>query len=200
MSFPIRAALAAVALASAMTIAQAQTAQDPHHPDGQTAAPAQPPAVRTPGQPAKGPGGREQMMMGGDMSQMMGMMHGMMMQGRAGPMDSLGLKSPFAHIEGQIAFYRAELRITDAQAPLWNSFADVLRSNAKTMQDIVARAAPGSAPGTIIEQIDRRSSLLAVQLDALKTMAAAGKPLYAALSDEQKKLADELLAEHFRRM
>jgi hypothetical protein len=203
MSFPIRAALAAVALASAMTIAQAQTAQDQdhtvHHPEGQAAAPAQPPALRMPGQPPMGPGGQQQMM-GGDMSQMMGMMHGMMMQGRTSPMDSIGLKSPFAHIEGQIAFYRAELRITDAQAPLWNGFADVLRANAKTMQTAFARAAPGSAPGTIIEQIDRRSALLTVQLDALKAMAAAGKPLYAAFSDEQKKLADELLADHFRRM
>jgi hypothetical protein len=62
MSFPIRAALAAVALASAMTIAQAQTAQDQdhtvHHPEGQAAAPAQPPALRTPGQPPMGPVGQ----------------------------------------------------------------------------------------------------------------------------------------------
>jgi hypothetical protein len=68
------------------------------------------------------------------------------------------------------------------------------------MQEAYTRASAGGTPGTIIEQIDRRSALLAAQLDALKAMAAAGKPLYAVLSDEQKKLADELLAEHFRMM
>ena len=39
------------------------------------------------------------------------------------------------HIEGQIAFYKAELHITDAQTAQWNAFADTLRSGAKQLQD-----------------------------------------------------------------
>jgi hypothetical protein len=210
MSFPIRTTIAAIALASAVTFAQAQTTPDQdhtvHHPDSPAAAPAQRPAVRTPGQRAMPPGGQQQMMTGGDMSQMkpmmqmMQMMRGMTMHAGMPMMGGAGRMSPFEHIEGQIAFYRAELKVTDAQAPLWNAFADVLRSGAKAMQEAYTRASAGGTPGTIIEQIDRRSALLAAQLDALKAMAAAGKPLYAVLSDEQKKLADELLAEHFRMM
>jgi hypothetical protein len=38
------------------------------------------------------------------------------------------------HIEGRIAFIKAELKITDAQEPLWN---DTIRSTAKAMGGMV---------------------------------------------------------------
>jgi LTXXQ motif family protein len=40
------------------------------------------------------------------------------------------------HVEGRIAFLRAELKITDAQVPQWNTFADALRANAKRMGEM----------------------------------------------------------------
>lgn len=38
------------------------------------------------------------------------------------------------HVEGRIAFLKTELKITDAQLPLWNSFAQAVRDNATAMQ------------------------------------------------------------------
>jgi hypothetical protein len=38
---------------------------------------------------------------------------------------------PGQHIEGRLAFLKTELKITDAQAPQWNAYADALRANAK---------------------------------------------------------------------
>jgi hypothetical protein len=38
--------------------------------------------------------------------------------------------------------------------------------------------------------------LLTELRDTTQAMLAVAKPLYAALSDEQKKVADELMAEH----
>ena len=218
MTHSIRGIIAAIALATPLTFALAQTAQDQedtaHHPEALSAPQARP---DTPMQ-AKPPARMEQAgsmargqtggmgMMGGDMPQMMPMMQmmqmmrAMMMQDGMGPMGGLGRPSPFTHVEGQIAFYRTELQITDTQAPLWNAFADVLRASTKAIQEAFKRTAAAGTQGTAPEQMDRRISLLAARLDAMKAVEAAGKPLYAALSDEQKKTADELLAEHFGRM
>ena len=37
------------------------------------------------------------------------------------------------HVEGRIAFLKTELKITDAQQPLWNAVGDAMRANAKDM-------------------------------------------------------------------
>jgi len=55
-------------------------------------------------------------------------------------------------------------------------------------------------PATAPQQLERRTALLAAQLEATRAVAEAAAPLYAALSDEQKRIADALMAEHLRDM
>jgi hypothetical protein len=43
----------------------------------------------------------------------------------------MGMMGMADHIEGRIAFLKAELKITDTQLTQWNEFADVLRANAR---------------------------------------------------------------------
>jgi len=38
------------------------------------------------------------------------------------------------HVEGRLAFLKTELKITDAQLPLWNAFAEAARGNAKAIE------------------------------------------------------------------
>ena len=52
-----------------------------------------------------------------------------------GPMRPRAGMAGLRHIEGQIAFYKAELHVTDAQTTQWNAFADALRSGAKRLQE-----------------------------------------------------------------
>lgn len=59
------------------------------------------------------------MMGGGDMKEMMSKMHDMM--------DMMA-----AHVDDRLAALKTELNITEAQAPHWNSFAEALRSAAKS--------------------------------------------------------------------
>ncbi len=47
-----------------------------------------------------------------------------------------GMMNPAQHIEGRLAFLKTELKITDAQAPQWNAYADALRANAKQMGEM----------------------------------------------------------------
>jgi hypothetical protein len=205
-------AVAALAVGTAVASAQPAQAQDPHHPgtDGagstQTKPVAPPslqrPAARGPMQPGAMPmqPGGQGMMMGGDMAQMMTMMQ--MMQGSGMMPMGMGLRGgdPFRHIEGQIAYYKAELKITDAQATEWNAFADALRTNATHLQQAMMKAKEAQAAVTAPEQMERRIAMLTELRDAMQTMLAATKPLYATLSDEQKRVADELMAEHMMTM
>jgi hypothetical protein len=176
MSFPISSGLAAVALASALTVAQAQTAQEQdhaaHHHAGQAMGPAQGHAMGAQGR---------QMMMGGDGAGMMPMM-----QPR--------------HVEGRIAFLKTELKITDAQSQQWSGFADVLRANAKAMMTMHDQMMHDGATASAPEQAEHEIKMLSSRLEALKATAAAETALYAVLSDEQKKTADELLAPPMGRM
>ena len=198
----IRSALVATTLLASLAVAHAQpTQQDAHHPD--TAAPA-------PAATQNGPGMDK--MMGGDMEKMMPMMMQMMRdmmgggRGMGSAMPDMG--PPMArgtmalqHIEGQIAFYKAELHITDAQAAQWNGFAETLRANAKRLQDAYKTTAqPATGMSSLPDQLTRRRLFLTAQLESLKGTEPAAQALYAVLSPEQKKAADELMADHLRRM
>jgi hypothetical protein len=204
MSSLTRATLPAFALAAMMSIAQAQTTaqdHDAHHPGDTAATPAQ---EAQPG--TQQPGGKPGMMMNmdqtrsmmgqqdgqpgmmGNMGQMMPMMRQMMM-GQQG-----GMGMPFEHVEGRIAFLKAELKITDAQTPQWNAFAETLRSNATSHRAAYQRMTADGMPSTWPERLAFQQKMLSARLDSLKAMEAAVKPLYAALNDEQRKVADQLMS------
>ncbi len=105
---------------------------------------------------------------------------------------------PFRRIEGQLAHFRAELRITDAQAQPWSAFADTVRVQAERLRQATQQAVTATEPGPAPQQMERRIALLSAHLEAMRAVAAAATPLYAALSEEQRRTADELMAEHFR--
>jgi hypothetical protein len=98
------------------------------------------------------------------------------------------------HIEGRIAFLKAELKITDAQLPQWNTFADALRSDAKRRAEMLATAGQRTAPNAL-DRLDRIEKMMTTMLETVRSTKAALAPLYSILSDEQKKMADSLLRE-----
>jgi hypothetical protein len=158
-----------IALLAGISLAQAQTAN-----------PAAP--MPSPAGPGMGP------MMGGDMGQMMRMMSGMMPR-EGGGMDMM----PGQHVEGRVAYLKAELGITDAQLPQWNAFADAMRNGAKTMQSTMAANMGQGMPATAPARSDVMIAMMTARLEAMKSSAAASKALYAVLTDAQKKIADDLL-------
>ncbi len=98
-----------------------------------------------------------------------------------------------AHLDGRLAFLKAELRITDAQTAKWTEFVDAVRAAGKLMLLPCTDAARiGTSPSSL-ERIETAGKLLSARADALKTVASNGRTLYASLSDEQKTLADDLM-------
>ncbi|WP_172428463.1 Spy/CpxP family protein refolding chaperone [Azospirillum brasilense] len=118
---------------------------------------------------------------------MMPMMRQMMM----GQHGAMGL--PFEHVEGRIAFLKAELKITEAQAGPWSAFADTLRSNAKAHQAVHEQMTKGGMPSSWPDRLAAQQTMLGMRLDAVRALEAVAKPLYAVLTDDQKTLADRLL-------
>ena len=98
-----------------------------------------------------------------------------------------------SHIEGRLAYIKAELKVTDAQDPLWSAYAVAARDNAKTMiARCTAMMGKRDSQVSLPDRLDQNEQLMAAQLDAMRAMNKALKPLYAALSDGQKKTADQL--------
>ncbi|MBP0463492.1 Spy/CpxP family protein refolding chaperone [Roseomonas sp. PWR1] len=158
----------------------------------QTTAPATPPAQATPpagaGRMTPGPGmgpGMGMPMMRGGMPMGAGMMgHGMMGQ----------------HVEGRIAFLKAEIGITEAQTAQWNAFAEALRANSRAMAELRARtpeaAQPSAAnapPVTLPQRIEQHERMATAHVEALRRLKTALTPLYAVLTEQQRQAADSLV-------
>jgi hypothetical protein len=205
--FTSTAALALAITTGALSAQAADTYAD-HHPGQDAAVPVQqaqtapapggmPMAGQNSGMPRMdsmpNPGSAGHPMMGGDMQQMMRMM-GMMQarMARAGMDGAMGA-TPFQHVEGRIAFLRAEIGITDAQQAPWNAFADALRGQAATMRTMRERMMQGGQAITWPGRIAREEEMLSARLDAVKAIEGPARSLYAALSTEQKAKADELM-------
>ena len=78
--------------------------------------------------------------------------------------------------------------------PLWNAVADAIRANAKSMSEMMSGGMMGSSQtATLPEKLALREKIMTGHLEALRKFKVAIDPLYAALSSEQKKTADELL-------
>ena len=106
--------------------------------------------------------------------------------------------APGRFIEGRLAFLRTELKLTEAQLPLFERLADEMRAGAKAMEARHAerKARDKTQPVSAVERLERRSTVMKEVSAASERFLTALKPLYASLSDEQKKTADLLFARH----
>lgn len=147
------------------------------------------PAVARPGAAASAPSMHGGMMPRTDGSMpMMGMMRMMMGQDGMG-----GMRMMAEHVEGRLAFLKVELKITDAQLPLWDAFAKAMRDSATEMQGMQSGMIGMNQATALPDKLAAREKMLTARLDAARKLKAVAQPLYAALSAEQKKTADEIM-------
>ena len=179
MSSKTRVTLIVVALFGS-AVANAQTADGTAVRNPDTSVPsmmAPPPA--TSGGPSAGAIGET------GMGKMMSAMRGMM-----GPMGMMAAD----HVEGRIAYQKAELAITDAQLPQWNAVAAVLRLNAKIIQDGMARMAKDGMPTAAPARSEMMIMMMSERLEGMKKLGEANKALYTVLTPDQRKTADDMAA------
>lgn len=181
---------AAVSVAGAIAVAQAQ---GPGVPPGPPSAAGSGPGPYGPGWgPGPGPGGMEPawgMGPGGGPGGMgpgggMGSGDGMMGPGWGGHRFSKEDRAAF--LNARIAAVHAGLALTPDQEKLWPPVESAARDMAKSMGEAFdkARSTPPKDP---IDGMKRRAEWQIARGEALKKVADAAAPLYAALSPEQKE-------------
>lgn len=121
------------------------------------------------------PGGMGCDMMGG------GMKGGMM--GKKGGAD-MGARAQ-QHLDG----FKAELKITSEQEPLWQAFTEKMKANMGGMNKPMQSPA-ADANLTAPERMAQRTTQMKEKLAAMESTHESFKRLYDALSPEQKKAAD----------
>jgi LTXXQ motif family protein len=100
------------------------------------------------------------------------------------------------HVEGRLAYLKTELKITEAQMPQWNAFADAFRASGQKMAQQCAMMKVHSGAmmsADLPERLNMMEQHMTMHLDSLRAIKAAMLPLYAVLSDEQKKTANEVM-------
>lgn len=109
---------------------------------------------------------------------------------------------PGRHIDGMLAYVKAELKITADQEQAWQKFADVARDNMKardgtwqSRREAWQQSGDGKVP-TVNERIDRQLQNMEQRTDSFKKMAEAAKALYAQLTPEQQAHADRMMTPH----
>jgi protein CpxP len=86
----------------------------------------------------------------------------------------------------------AALHITADQEPQWQQFADVMRDNARKMdQDYQDRSAKFATLGAL-ENMQSYAQIAQEHAEDVKRLVAAFQPLYTAMPDAQKKIADQV--------
>jgi periplasmic protein CpxP/Spy len=96
-----------------------------------------------------------------------------------------------AAAEKHIGQLHTTLKITPAQEAQWNEVAATMRDNAKEMDRAIDKRAASAASATAVDDLKAYADIAQTHANGVKKLAAAFSGLYSAMSDEQKKAADE---------
>jgi protein CpxP len=100
--------------------------------------------------------------------------------------DALAQAQPGAQppsIDSQIAQLRQRLRLTPAQQPEFNALAATMRE--------MPNAPPPSGKMTAVQSVQAQIQMTQQALGGMQRMLQALEPLYAKLSPQQRRVADE---------
>jgi LTXXQ motif family protein len=96
-------------------------------------------------------------------------------------------------VEGRLAFIKTELKITEAQTPAWNRLADAIRTAAEHHNERMKAFLGGQERSkTLPDRVDAQEQFINVRLQEIKLIKAGLRDLYAVLSEDQKKEADDI--------
>jgi len=106
-------------------------------------------------------------------------------------------------VEARLAYMRTALKITAGQQSQWDAYASVQRKHAAAMEkrfqerraQMGQRPADGTRP-TLVERHQRQRDGMVTATQRLDEVLAVEKPLYAALSPDQQRVANEVLGGH----
>jgi len=94
-------------------------------------------------------------------------------------------------LDRRLAFLHQKLGITPAQEAAWTLFVSEVRTMEAQPPNMLDRER--AAAGNVVQRLELRERMLERRSADLDRVLRALRPLYASLSDEQKRTADEFL-------
>ena len=96
------------------------------------------------------------------------------------------------HNEAQIKRLHEVLTISKVQEPLWNSLINVMRQNAKEMDVLTKEGVETTKYMNAVEELKFHNEITKTHFDQQKKVIPAFETFYDSLSDQQKKIVDEI--------
>ena len=107
-------------------------------------------------------------------------------------MATAGKASKTERVEARIKELHSKLKITPAQGGLWDNVTKVMRDNAITMEALIKARSEKAGTANAVDDLKSYSGIAEAHADGLKKFIPVFEPLYASMSDSQKKDADTL--------
>jgi len=101
-------------------------------------------------------------------------------------------KSAAERVERRISELRTQLRITPAEQQQWDQFANVMRENARDMDQIFIQRAEQLESMTALQNMQSYEQIAEAHAQHLQKLVGAFQSLYDTMPDQQKQLADQV--------
>jgi len=101
-------------------------------------------------------------------------------------------RSQVQRTEARIADLQKALKITPDQQGVWNALVQVMKDNAKEMDELRKARTKSRRDMNAVEDLQNYCQVTETHLAGMKKMLPAFEALYNSMSDEQKKNADAL--------
>ncbi len=104
-------------------------------------------------------------------------------------------------VDQRIVQLHHELKITSAQEQDWQAVAQVMKSNAETMQNLVqeTRSEGPRSQRNALEDLQNYQKFAQAHADGLQKLSSAFATLYNSMTPEQKANADKVFRAHEQR-
>jgi hypothetical protein len=106
-------------------------------------------------------------------------------------------KKPTDRVEARIAELHTKLKITPEQEPKWTEVAQVMRDNAKHMDEMYKRRSATLRTMTAVDDLKSYRDFTEAHAQGLQKLITAFEGLYDSMTPEQKKNADTVFAQSY---
>ena len=97
-------------------------------------------------------------------------------------------------VEKHITDLHAKLKITSAEETQWAVVAKTMRDSASELDSAIDKRKAMMKNATAIDDLNAYGEIAQAHANSVKNLSVAFSPLYASMTDDQKKLADEVFA------
>jgi protein CpxP len=103
-------------------------------------------------------------------------------------------------VEARIQDMHAKLSITAAQEDQWKQVAQVMRDNQNAIEPLVQGRTTKAKTMSAVDDLRSYAQIADAHAEGIKKFTTAFEPLYAGMSDAQKKEADALFRDGIRKI